>query len=700
MPSTRVAKPPTPFKSTLEAASFDWRSARVQFGLGFTLTLMAFSLFVQDFFATRFLPSEYLAFGKLLTEYAPLLLTRANSAFTFEQLTATLSSPQAFLQYAELLFFRHHSWWYRTICFSASLLSALATGLIALEVGIRYGNRIGGASGVFAALLFVAMPQFNAVTIPASMFPVLLSNALGLFAIFLDLRYRLVQEPRYYRRALFCLILCGALDVRGAVIATLGLLLSRALIKENEKWQDRSGPLYTYIGATIYFLVCILFLAPHLALMGGDRTAIAAADPVSGFLKNTGVFPMPPEAVPIRWLQKLMPGVFAAAFAIGIARLVIGSVWLRPLFFAASWLATSLLSWQLLQLGDTAYGSYPSTAIFICSPLALCLALWALPAVDTLKRKTRVALTALGSLVLSAIVTGWGISLAVQLEQNQSAATELNIFKVQLARRLESTAGKLAVINPPFHLAQQQSNSPEFDAIELRSDEQVIFNAILNSPMSAQKVPMAPQRNRPINFVRLSKTGATPPDPGNPETLVTDFYVWTSGSRQLIPIYYAGAAELSINMDEKIVSRIKTEPEQVATIKADEWAQAKISMPYIEIEQNALRLNSGNKDDLIVWFPHKFLDPTKAGKVIVKGARRDVFDKSPLLLVFKGKDSDDVGVLQLNRTRDLNETRFEATTKGVADWNKHSGIVALGIKLPAAGKSIVVRSIETTRGAK
>jgi hypothetical protein len=71
--------------------------------------------------------------------------------------------------------------------------------------------------------------------------------------------------------------------------------------------------------------------------------------------------------------------------------------------------------------------------------------------------------------------------------------------------------------------------------------------------------------------------------------------------------------------------------------------------------------------------------------------------------VFKGKDSDEVGSIELQPFQpaiDARRAKLIAETKGIADWNKHNGISALGVRLSAGSPSVVVESIDTAQGAK
>ena len=688
-PSTQVAQP---FKLTLESAFFDWRSMRVQFALGFAIIMICFALVTQEFLATRFLPQEYVAVGRLLPH--------VSSALDFTKAEWS-TNPLLLL---EVMVFTHHAWWYRAMTFAVMALTALTTGLITLDISIRYGNRIGAAPAVFAALLFAIMPLHSSLVLPGDLLSIGLSNLLALYSIFLDMRFRLLKETRYYWIALLSLILAGILDPRGAVVAVLGIVLCRLFITESGK-RIRAGILDSYIGLILFFLATLIFVCTHLAVVS-DGIVKDVPGSVHTFLtplftgKTIGLENFG------RVLQAALPILIATIFSITTVRLIIGSMWLRPLFFAGSWLASLLISIQVLKLTGAADASTALSAIFLAPPLCILLSLSALPAIDVLTKRSRIFFTALGALALSGVIFCWGLLLLVQIHDSFARARELTLFKIQLSHRMQSTEGKLVVINPPFDTTEeieQISIAGEIKAElpENRDREERIFSGLLDSPLANQVIPIAARRRQPIGFVRLSKKEHATPDPKVPATAVTDYYAWSKELGRLMPIYYVGAANVKITVNPDSLKRVKTEPREISKIPSNQWEQLPIAQGYIEKLTEGAGLHAGEKEDLLVWFPHELLDPTKSNLVRVHCSRRNGGRKSPVYLIFKGKDSDDVGVIQLRlSTPDQNgDTVFEATTRGFAEWNRHSAISSLGIKLPAGSEGIVLKSIETMRGA-
>lgn len=682
--SNRTAEKRDDYKLALEVATFDWKSTRVQFFLGFLLTLVLLALVVQEFFATRFLPQEYIAVGKMLTD----------GVSTIPLDVGFNSNPLLFLQ---MMLFNHHAWGYRTVSFIVTALTAMSVGLIALDITIRYGNRIGASSALFAALLYLLIPQNNPLTMPATMLPVLLGNFFGLFAVFLDLRFRLLRENGYFLLALLSLVLSGVFDTSGIVIAILGIALSRGFIIETERSDSRS-PLRTYVGLTIYFLATMLFVVPHSAVMLSTKPS-----PQSTLSFLSAIFT---GDTSLKYVQRLLPILTVTTFGIATLRLVIGSLWLRPILFALAWTASALASWSVLNLGTS--NVIPSTAVFLAPPVCILLALAALPAVDTLSRKTRVVLTAIGSIVISAIVVLWGVVVAEDVKENYNQARELGLFKVELTKRMEKTAGKLAIVNPPldftFAAPEGKFESPEAALAERRDRQETIFQAMLCSPLTGYPIEIETKRKLPVAFVRINKVEQNKST--DPAAAVTDFYVWSYENGRLMPIYYSGARETHLKVDTKI----RTEPIEAVQIKKQDWAQVQSGEPFFEVVEDGIRLNAGNKKDITVWLPmREYLDPTKAGTIEVgcapiKISSNEAFKLKGASLVFRGKDSDEIGSIDLHPAvtdaSQTSTTRLQVNTKGSADWNKHNGIAALGVRLAAGSPSIVVKSIDTVRGAQ
>ncbi len=688
-----LAQSAQPFKMTLEAAVFDWRSMRVQFALGFVFTLIFLALVFQEFFATRFLPQDYVAVEGLMPQLRSLLEMHSPSDWS--------TNPIMLLQ---VLLFKHHAWWYRAITFTATAFTALTAGLITLDISIRYGNRIGAAAAVFTALLCATMPLQSSLLVPVDMLPITLSNLLALYAVFLEMRFRLLRETRYFWVALLSLVIAGVCDVRGAVVGVLGIALCRLLVTENDS-KLRSGPLQSYVGLTLFFLAAMIFVTTHLTVIA-TGSAQQAPEVIQEFLNPlvTG------ETIGVqnfgKTMQRVLPILFATIFSIGAIRLILGSVWLRPLVFAGSWLLSLLAAWQVLKFTGTADGSQALSAIFLGPPFCILLSLSALPAIDCLTRKSRIWLTALGAVVLSAVIFCWGLLLVLQLHDSYDSARELMNFKLQLAHRMEKTDGKLVVINPPFEsskelevVSEHGTSTAEIPAI--RDREEKILLGLLDSPLNSQVIPTTARRRQIYSFVRLARTEHATPDPSIPATSVTDYYVWSNELRRLMPLYYVGASAIKIDINSNLRKRLHTEPKEISKIPANEWEQLPSGQGYIERLDDGLGLYSGDKDDLLVWFPHELLDPTKTNLVKVRCSKLSGSRKTPLYLIFKGVDSDDTGVIQLHAAgNDQNgDAIFEATTRGAAEWARHSAIESIGVKLPSGSQGLVLKSIETTRGA-
>lgn len=671
MTSTQPSTKSTQFKLPLEVATFDWRVTRVQFMLGFLITFITFALVAQSYFTTPFLPEEYLAVGRLLSDGS----AEVNPSIGL--------NADPFL-YIQLLLFSHHGWWYRTIGFVITGLSALTIGLITMELTSHYGNRTGASAAIFASLLFMTMPLHNPLTFPATLFPVLLSNLFALVAVFVDLRFRLVRETGYFFVALLCAVVAGALDPRGIVIATIGLVLSRLVLNLNEN-RSPGGPLHSYVGTSIYFLAMILFLAPHVIITQSEPTSINSAIEFVSI-----VFGGSEEG---RFIQRVLPILFVTVFGVATLRLLLGALWLRPIVFTFAWFLSALAAWCLLGLGLDKGGfniDHSATqGLYLAPALSMLLALLAIPAVDTLSKRARTGLTILGCAVASAIVVGWGSMVAEDVDNNYLRARELGLFKMEMTKRMEKTGGKLVVINPPLSIGLNEQKL----TARSRDDDEHTLHAMLCSPLNGQSMLVDSKRGSPNAFVRLSKRDRDAVDPA--ARAITDFYVWTGENGRLMPIYYAGAGSIHLTAD----GSFKTEPHRTARVNKDEWAQVESGQPFVERSANGLRLNAGKDTDLLVWLPlHVTLDPTKAATISVDVAGNSSTmnpEVSPLSVIFKGRNSDEVGEFELNAKPRSNT--LTASTKGVADWNKHSGITALGVKLKAGSPSITITAIDASR---
>ncbi len=684
MPNTSTtSKPAPPRKLTLEVAAFNWRSARVQFALGFSLVLIFTALLFQEFFATRFLLSEYMNIGNLLATTDPANTVRSSIPFTTDPITSV-----------QVLLFEHHSWLYRVATFVVAAATALVIGLIQFDTILRFGNRTGAGAAIFSTLLYMTMPFGNSLSLPTTALPVLLSQLAGLCAVYLDMRARFLKETPFLYAALIALLLSGVLDAHGVAIAITGIICQRVMLPDTDRISTAGGQPERSLLRSIPFLYLLVGLAYFVPICIGRNWAPETLD-----LSQLSISDDTGGLIPYRLFHKIMPPLIVTVFGIGLVRTTIGSVWLRALFFPVAWLI------GLFLLGPTLGGftAENPSMLFFAPPICMILASAALPCIDTINRRMRVAMTIVGCLVLSAIVVISGSVSAHTLHQQCVEARDLSFFKVELARHFASTGGRLVVVNPPFSKSNRETSEFVRDdstkglaqaLSRLRDQDTIAYQCLLNSPISNQKSQVTTLRKIPSAFVRLAHEATARED--DRSSKVTDYFAWDKDARQLMPIYYVGSDALRLDLtDSATVEKLQSSP-SVVRVKDKEWAEIPRGKAFLEIEEKGIRMNSGQSEDLSVWFSHQALDPTKIGRVVVKSETSPISSELGVFLLFKGTEDDDIGAIPLSRAGDA----LIAETRGISEWHKHKSIVAVGIKLSAGSPAVVLSSLEGAAGRK
>ncbi len=651
-------------KISLQPAVLDWRSPRVQLLVGMACIAIPLAIALQEFFACRFFLQEY----SLLNAPPHLVSAWSHIIPGIDRLASLCTSVPIHL-------FAHHAWMYRTLAFVVAMLSAAMTGILAFEICGLYGRRIGSAQSLFVGLLILLVPVASPFALPFNYLPQLLSACLALTACLADFRYRRLHVQGYFIAAIILLLVSGALDARGLMLGSSGILLSRFCLLQENRQSRRFAR-----AEAVYLLILSTCLAVSLALAPSSGVHFHVVSPLNALLQP---FQYALDAIPvsgfIKLSGKLLPPLLGISFVILLLRALIGSVWLRPFIYSILWLVlTDVLA------GMSTWSNDQIEALFMAGPFCLVLSLAALPCADALDKRWRISFTAAGSIVLSCIAVLWGSLLCLKVHSHYSQGKELSYFKIELARRLDDpNAAAVVVVNPPFFDAVAAS---ENDLSALMEKQCAFLSGLLDSPLTKEKTVIRFEPAISTGTVRLRKLRAD----AHLGSAAVENLVWSSQGRQLLPIYYSGEKQLTWDFAmQSFDPKQLIVPAGTLQLERDKWGTLSNGCPYVEATRDGIGLVPGSKEDLIVWLRHSHLDPSKinAIKLICQSPEQSAPDA---VLLLRGIDTASVKEIPFHRDR----SELVAITAGSASWLENRSIAAIGLRIPSGSSALVLKAVQ------
>lgn len=308
------------------------------------------------------------------------------------------------------------------------------------------------------------------------------------------------------------------------------------------------------------------------------------------------------------FLYCLLPVAYAAIAVIGSARLLTGTLELRPLLFLLGWLVVAVLpTYQIWHIYPNLVGS---RLFFLSSaPFCILLAVAAVGHGYLLRRRLARALSTAGALCLIVLAGGWTWLLARNLEPYVVAGRQMRHARDQIAAIAASTpSGKRAVfLNlPQDYKGAGMLGRPEFLEILARPP---FTRTDLSMRVLALESPL-PGAPNVISPSCLAAVVASPdvhaiykwePDSGA-------FLQWKPGT---------GPGSYQFRLDARGAAGLTFDRESVRAVAADQWCATTAGAARVVVHKDHITLYP-DRQGVTLILPEVSLDPLVARMVTVR----------------------------------------------------------------------------------
>jgi hypothetical protein len=600
---------------TLEKASYDLASLKLQMMTGFALVLIAcfvsyWSTLKVGFLLDDFLHLNYVAQAQAGHWQGLLHNFYGNWADSdIMKSYRPLSSLSFFVDY---LFWKTNALGFHLTNILLLFGSAFFVALIVLEVTGLSGNRLGTACALWAALLFAVYPLHPEACAWAIGRVDLLCSLFYLASIHSYLRFRLIREPVYLWASLVCFVLALASKEMAATLPAVIALAELLLVKTTWKGEakDYSIAKFKYVG--LFFIALALYAAFRTALLGavvggyGEGGLSVFANSWRVFLDKASlvkiILPMNEEVQFASFVKPASLAIYAGALVIFLFRLVAGSTKVRPFLFLLCWAVVAIL--PTIQVWHIYPNLVGSRLFFISSaPLCMLLALLLLPAVDAMKRRQAIAVTAIGTLLLTLLFGLWSYELQGNLQPWITAGKQMETLLSQvrtIARETPDGKHVLLLDLPRDFSGAGMLTRPQYLAIAAKPPFSEVDYAsrlvTIEPPISGSHDYIWPQ-----NFKQMIV------DPNNVQA-----YLWDRTSGQFQSFAKAdGNDQFTFAVTPNNCRQLKVIPENASWGEGNNWHVMSSKLPSLVRFADHLRIYPGSTG-VTLYFPDVDLNPLSA----------------------------------------------------------------------------------------
>lgn len=619
---------------TLMPARLDFVSCKTQFCIGVVLIFVAAFTTFASTFGIGFLGDDFLHLEYVSTAF------RGNWMPFLNNFTGNWANSDVMKSYRPLtslsLFLDYAIWGLNPVGFHLTniLLTigcAVFTSLVALELTGQRGNRLGATAAVWSGLLFCVYP-LHAESVAWVIGRVdLLCTLFYLASLFCYLRFRLLREAPY-RTASYLCFLAALCSKEVAVTLPVVILLAELLICKNYERtrtgeaegagtaakRQRSDHIINVAG---FFMVLFMFAFIRLILIGtlvggyGDSVNLTAglANLANKDSLLKVIYPATEEFSIAPWINPVLLTAYAAIASSFLVRLLQKSVYARAYIFVLLWLLVSILpAYQIWHIYPNLSGSrlfYLSSA-----PMTILLALLAVPALDTMKKKHVKAALATGVVSLSVVFLSWCYLLSQDLQAWVSAGQQLQRLRTQAIDLINAAPlGAIVLLAdlPTDYKGAMMVGREQYLQIQLRppfTREDLTPRMITTEPagLGSHEFLWPGHLNDALNSPNVRP------------------YKWYAREAKFIPFgNTTGSGEYTFKADESSAQHLKFEPPSVLLPSEDKWRVQAENVACATPLKNMIRIYPG-KEKVTVTLPRTEIDPRKA---TVLSVRMDISGK-------------------------------------------------------------------------
>lgn len=586
------------------------------------------------------------------------------------------------------------------LCFTCSYL----TGLITLELTGLKGNKLVAVPAMWAGCLFAVYPlhveSFARVSGQAD----LLCGAFYLTSIFTYLRFRLLREGWYFKLSLVafaCALSCKEIAVTLPCVILLAELLLFGTESKELPVKVRENRVIQRVSYVLAFGFVLSFLAGlRLGITGTLSTVRAAISSFDAATLMQLLVPVANDDLLSKVLRSvarfLLPASYALSAILLVSRLVARTVDMRIILFLAGWMIVALLpalpDWSATAAPQAGRLFFNSSA-----PLCMLIVFMALPAIDTLKKKFALPLTAAGAIALSCIMLVWTTYTEAKLIPAQLTGRRVQEFQEQLLRLLNKLpeGRKAVILNLPPGLADSTPGS---------------MARCLN--VSA-KPPFAPRD--------YSASLCTLPEPAGGDAQFVwpqqirdalaglsekDLYVANHETNEFEPLITRAnrKTELNHTFGSGNDSKLTITPTGLKMVSAKEWKNIGDNYSVVESGSDFLRIRPGRQSICVRFTDAPDIDPLECDLLSVSlKASGDIEQlKDKIWVVWNSKPSSKGG-----RTNDFrlpistsDGTNWTAWLGRHRDWLVNTGIRNFSLVFDPGDYEVDLKQLSLTRSTE
>lgn len=547
------------------------------------------------------------------------------------------------------------------------VMTGIFAGLTAMEVTKLFGNRRGVMHAVWVTLIYAVCPTCITLLYSGDGLSILGGALFSTIALYLDLRYRFLEEETYLISSSVFITISMCFDVVSGLTGLIAIMLSRLILRK------LTGKILSKSFKLSYFALLI----PPLFVLAQNQGMRYGQFSIAGIQSLLLELLSSPEHLTggARTLTTIFFIVMIILAVSTALRIVGGSLWLRPLIFLVTWLLTNIFiaSFYILgahYLADTSVNV--AALIFYCSaPLSILLVLTALPVIDAINKPLSLVLTFTGCLCLSFIFTLWGVELYSAQNRQVKIQEEFRSYGTITRQTAAGYPGKNLVL----------VGQPEV-VLDYVKDHKMHF-----SKRRAARLFEAVGSGRKTDLTLVSALGYSSMYRAENKGKETVYLLWNDNKAGYEPISYKGGFNFSMLADDETASMTTVEPADIPVLKVDDFKELAPGSPYVEFLKDRFRLTAGSKP-VMLKLPPVDLNPSATGLLEIEGYISNT-EKANLNLIWKGSDST---IAEAPITID-NKGRIYADLYQNPEWMRIPEITTIGIKLEPGSYYLDLRKL-------
>lgn len=553
------------------------------------------------------------------------------------------------------------------------IVTGCVVGLISLEISKVYGNRWGTSHSIWTTLLYLVCPTVVLLLYAGDGLFILMGALLAALALYFELRFRYLREDFYLIASVVALASSLAMDFVSGLSGLLGIILSRLVLSKVKARSFSKKLTYSYLALLIPPLLIIL-------QKGGLREghfSIEQTANLANYIANS-----PEHLIAHTKSASIVLTVSICTLgALTALRILVGTIWLRPLIYLCSWSISTFLI-ASFYIGGEHYLADSSVLVsslaFYCSqPLAILFAFVALPAIDAINKPISITLSVTGCFCLSMLFLYWGGELYSAMDTQIKIQRDLKDFRANANQISQGySKSELYLIGLPdsvkrFAISHKMSLSPDRESKVFKISDT--------------------KRGKDIHFINTLAVNENKTFASVDKAPI--YLLWNDKQFSFEPITHSGRYNFSFIACDLTNKHLSYEPKNPTILKQNQFTEATRATPIVFNDNDQLSVTAG-ATALTIWLPDVRLDPSKCNYVTITLAKHLAVTKEADLpdikFVWQADNGEEVYTSKLQQ---YSSTKLSANIFRNPNWLGKKSIKRIGIKFEPGNKTTQITKI-------